>query len=127
MAEKKPKEYSNGEVTVVWQADKCIHSTFCWKGLGKVFKPKSRPWVDMEGGSTEEIVAQVKKCPSGALSYYMNGEENQESQSRETVVDDDHTLVCVWQFLESQKEKYTTFGILRFEPGENVLAATYVE
>ncbi len=47
--------------------------------------------------------------------------------SRETVVDDDHTLVCVWQFLASQQEQYTTFGVLRFEPGENVLAATYVE
>jgi len=47
--------------------------------------------------------------------------------SRETVVDDDYTMVCAWQFLESQKEQYTTFGVLRFEPGENVLAASYVE
>ena len=47
--------------------------------------------------------------------------------SRETVVDEDYTMVCAWQFLESQKEQYTTFGVLRFEPGENVLAASYVE
>ena len=47
--------------------------------------------------------------------------------SRETVVDDDHTLFCAWQFLQSHKEKYMTFGVLRFEAGENVLAATYVE
>ena len=47
--------------------------------------------------------------------------------SRETVVDDDYTMVCAWQFLESQKEQYTTFGVLRFEPGENVLAASYVD
>ena len=47
--------------------------------------------------------------------------------SRETVVDDDYTMVCAWQFLESQKEQYTTFGVLRFEPGENVLTATYVD
>ena len=46
--------------------------------------------------------------------------------SRETVVDDDYTIVCAWQFLSSQKEKYTTFGVLRFEPGENLLAATHV-
>ena len=47
--------------------------------------------------------------------------------SREAVVDDNGTQVCVWQFLESQKEQYTTFGVLRFEAGENVLAPTYVE
>ena len=47
--------------------------------------------------------------------------------SRETVVDEDYTMVCAWQFLESQKEKYTTFGVLRFEPGENVLAAHYID
>ena len=47
--------------------------------------------------------------------------------SRETVLDDDYTMVCAWQFLASQKEQYTTFGVLRFEPGENVLAASYVE
>ncbi|MEH6516698.1 MAG: hypothetical protein V7742_08455 [Halioglobus sp.] len=47
--------------------------------------------------------------------------------SREVVVDEDYTMVCAWQFLESQKEQYTTFGVLRFEPGENVLAATYVD
>jgi len=46
---------------------------------------------------------------------------------REAVVDDNGTQVCVWQFLESQKEQYTTFGVLRFEAGENVLAPTYVE
>jgi hypothetical protein len=46
--------------------------------------------------------------------------------SRETVVDEDYTMVCAWQFMQSQKEKYMTFGVLRFEPGDNVLAATYV-
>ncbi|MFT6957772.1 MAG: hypothetical protein ACJAYC_002787 [Halieaceae bacterium] len=47
--------------------------------------------------------------------------------SREAVVDEDYTMVCTWQFLESQKEHYMTFGVLRFEPGDNVLAATYVD
>lgn len=47
--------------------------------------------------------------------------------SRETVVDEDYTMVCAWQLLASQQEKFMTFGVLRFEPGENVLAARYVE
>ena len=47
--------------------------------------------------------------------------------SREVVIDEDHTMVCAWQFIESQKEKYMTFGTLEWEPGENVLAANYID
>lgn len=68
------KKYTNGEVTVVWKPAVCIHSTICFKGLGQVFDPQKRPWVTPEGGTTEQIVNQIKKCPSGALSYYMNNE-----------------------------------------------------
>ena len=62
------KHYSNGEVTVVWQPDKCVHSAVCARGLPLVFDPRRRPWVDVSKATTAEIVAQVGKCPSGALS-----------------------------------------------------------
>lgn len=62
------KEYSNGEVTVVWQSGKCIHSGNCVRNLHKVFNPKISPWINVENGTTEEIIETVKKCPSGALS-----------------------------------------------------------
>jgi len=65
-------KYSNKELTVVWKPNTCIHSTLCWKGLIKVFNPKEKPWIKLEGAATEKIVEQVKKCPSGALSYFMN-------------------------------------------------------
>lgn len=68
-------KYTNGEVTIVWKPNVCIHSTICWKGnnaLPEVFKPAERPWIKPEGATTERIIEQVKKCPSGALSYYMN-------------------------------------------------------
>lgn len=66
------KEYTNGEVTVVWKPEMCIHSALCFKGLPEVFDPRKRPWVNTQGATTGAIVEQVKKCPSGALSYYMN-------------------------------------------------------
>ncbi len=69
------KKYTNGDITIVWQPDVCIHSTFCWKGLVEVFNPHKRPWIDMDGASTERIIEQVKKCPSGALSFFQNKEE----------------------------------------------------
>lgn len=69
------KEYTNGEVTVVWKQDLCIHSANCVKGLPNVFDPKARPWINIKGATTDEIVAQVKKCPSGALTTYLNSEQ----------------------------------------------------
>ena len=47
--------------------------------------------------------------------------------SRETQVDDNFTYVCAWQFMQSQKEKYTTFGVLRWEQGDLVLGANYID
>lgn len=69
------KNYTNGEITVVWKPGICIHSKVCWQqatGLPQVFNPRERPWIKMEGSTTEQIAEQVKKCPSGALSYYFN-------------------------------------------------------
>jgi uncharacterized Fe-S cluster protein YjdI len=63
------KRYSNGEITVVWRPGRCRHSGICFQGLHEVFDPRERPWVNMEGGSTEAIKAQVEKCPSGALKW----------------------------------------------------------
>jgi uncharacterized Fe-S cluster protein YjdI len=62
------KEYTNGEVTIVWKPDLCIHSENCVKGLPSVFDVNARPWINAEGASSEAIIAQVAKCPSGALS-----------------------------------------------------------
>ena len=62
------KRYSNGEVTVVWQPAKCIHSAVCARGLPQVFDPSRRPWIELTSATSEQIVAQVGKCPSGALS-----------------------------------------------------------
>ena len=62
------KRYSNGEITVVWQPSLCIHSAICARGLPKVFDPRRRPWIVLDGFDTETIVNQVERCPSGALS-----------------------------------------------------------
>lgn len=66
------KQYSNGEVTVLWKPHLCIHSGICFRGLPSVFDPRVRPWVNAEGGTTGQIVDQVAKCPSGALSILLN-------------------------------------------------------
>ena len=66
---KKRIEYTNGEIVVVWQPHLCIHSGVCVRMLPEVYNPQERPWVKLENATTDRIVAQVEKCPSGALSY----------------------------------------------------------
>jgi uncharacterized Fe-S cluster protein YjdI len=69
------KEYSNGEITIVWQPALCIHCGDCAQGLPKVFQPRERPWIKIDQATTAELKGQVDKCPSDALSYYMNNKE----------------------------------------------------
>ncbi|MCB0705360.1 MAG: (4Fe-4S)-binding protein [Saprospiraceae bacterium] len=66
------REYTNGELTVVWKSEKCIHSANCVKGLPNVFNPEKKPWINVTAATTSELMDQVNKCPSGALSYYLN-------------------------------------------------------
>ena len=63
------KEYTNGEITVYWEPEKCIHSRRCVSGLPQVFDRNKKPWIHMKGASSEEIMKVIDRCPSGALSY----------------------------------------------------------
>lgn len=66
------KEYSNGEITVVWQPQKCIHAAQCVKHLPQVYNPNKKPWIAINEANTQELKDQIATCPSGALSYYIN-------------------------------------------------------
>jgi uncharacterized Fe-S cluster protein YjdI len=70
------KEYTNGEITIVWQAEKCMHAKHCWKELPEVFNPDKRPWINPKAALSERIQKQVESCPSGALSCYWNVEKD---------------------------------------------------
>jgi len=67
------RSYTNGEVTIVWDAQKCMHSGNCVKNNPAVFQPHERPWVKPLNSTTDTIIETVKKCPSGALTYFFNG------------------------------------------------------
>ena len=66
--------YKNDDITVVWQPGLCMHSAICFKGLPQVFDPRKKPWIEIDKSDTLTIISQVKKCPSGALSFHANEE-----------------------------------------------------
>lgn len=65
-------KYDNGELTIIWKPTVCIHSAVCVKTLPKVYNPRAKPWIKMDNATTEELMNQIKKCPSGALSYELH-------------------------------------------------------
>lgn len=63
------RDYTNGEIVVHWQPELCTHSGKCVRNLPHVFNMRMKPWIDMAGASSDEIIRVVELCPSGALSW----------------------------------------------------------
>jgi len=72
MDQEKVKAFSNGEITIAWRPGRCIHAAKCVGTLPQVHKPGEKPWIQIENASTEELIEQIKTCPSGALTYTEN-------------------------------------------------------
>ncbi len=68
------KSFVGQHVTVSFDSDVCQHSGNCVRGLAAVFDTKRSPWIDPDGASEEDVIAQVRRCPSGALQIEASGE-----------------------------------------------------
>lgn len=80
--DKKDRNYTNGEITVYWQPSKCVHSTICYTRLRSVFDPARRPWVNMQGSTTDKIVEIVNQCPTDALTFSYNNDIDKTIQNK---------------------------------------------
>jgi len=65
-------------VTVLDNRGLCQHSGFCTDRLSTVFHAGSEPFVTPSGGRMDEIINAVRACPSGALSFAVDGVEIRE-------------------------------------------------
>ena len=77
--------YVGKEITIHDNRGICSHVGFCTDSLPSVFRLGEEPWIDPDGASKDEIITTIKKCPSGALSYSLEGIEYRD-QEREPLV-----------------------------------------
>jgi CDGSH-type Zn-finger protein/truncated hemoglobin YjbI/ferredoxin len=67
--------YVGQQVTILDNRGTCQHSGFCTDRLATVFRVDQEPFVAPSGGRMDEIIRAVRDCPSGALSYAIDGVE----------------------------------------------------
>jgi CDGSH-type Zn-finger protein/ferredoxin len=81
--------YAGHQVAVLDNRGTCAHSGFCTDHLASVFHVGREPFVTPSGARMDEITRAVRSCPSGALSYAIDGREAREQieQEREATIE----------------------------------------
>jgi CDGSH-type Zn-finger protein/truncated hemoglobin YjbI len=67
--------YAGQQISILDNRGTCQHAGLCTDRLATVFHRGGEPFVTASGGRMDEIIRAVRDCPSGALSYAVDGVE----------------------------------------------------
>jgi len=65
--------YRGKRITIYDDRSICAHAGICTDRLPGVFRMGQEPWIDADAAAAEDIIALVRRCPSGALSHSADG------------------------------------------------------
>ena len=74
-ARDKRERYAGKKITIFDNRGICSHAGYCTDGLKEVFLYGQEPWIAPDAASVERIIETIRRCPSGALSYAIDGVE----------------------------------------------------
>ena len=80
------KSYQGQKIVIHDNRHICSHAGYCVNELPGVFDRCARPWVNPDGAEVAAIIAVIEKCPSGALSYSIEGVEHRDLEREPTVI-----------------------------------------
>jgi CDGSH-type Zn-finger protein len=72
------KSYVGKALTIHDNRGICAHAGYCTDHLATVFRESGSPWIDPDGADAAAVIATIEKCPSGALSYSIDGAEKRD-------------------------------------------------
>ena len=78
----KRRDYPGKDITVHDNRKICSHAAECVNNLSSVFKLGSRPWINPDASKMNDIIDVVRRCPSGALSYSIDGVEYRDPEEQ---------------------------------------------
>ena len=70
--------YQGDGVTILDNRSVCAHAGYCTDRLPSVWKTGAEPWIDPAGADAQSIIETIGMCPSGALSFAVDGIEREE-------------------------------------------------
>ena len=76
---------SDGRLTIHDNRGLCAHASQCTDNLASVFRLRTEPFVDPDGATPDEIAAVIAMCPSGALSYTLDGVDHRDRNDQTSV------------------------------------------
>jgi CDGSH-type Zn-finger protein len=82
----KRDDYAGRRITIHDNRAICAHAGRCTDGLTAVFKYRTEPWIDPDGADVAAIIDTIRKCPSGALSYTLDGVEHRDEPRTPAIV-----------------------------------------
>lgn len=82
----KEREYAGENIAVYDNRVICSHAGECVGNLPNVFRLGESPWIAPDNATVEEVISVVHKCPSGALSYSVDGTQQRDFEHRAEIL-----------------------------------------
>jgi CDGSH-type Zn-finger protein len=79
-------DYVGDPITIHDNRGICAHAARCTDTLKSVFRLGQEPWIDPHGDTAEKVAETVRQCPSGALSYTLDGVEHRDREAEPVIL-----------------------------------------
>ena len=74
-AKNRRQTYAGRRITIFDNRAICAHAGFCTDELAAVFRHGESTWIVPDAAEVGKVIETIRKCPSGALSYAIDGVE----------------------------------------------------